>query len=451
MLTLLQFATLFNIFGCALVLLMSVLTLRLRPEPFFRWWVVSYAWGVATTIAITAEALIARSAVSLVLINVPLVLAAYYQARMGFVLLDRPFPTWRVRALLATLFAGILATYAAKGLDAAMVPGAASIMVAFLWMGGVMIHVGRTPAHAGMGWIGVPVLIQGAWLSTYPLLDGTPYFWVGFGIAAMLAVGVGIGMAMYVLFRTTHQLEAQNASLQAAEQSLREADRLQREFLNAASHELRTPLTTITGYAEFLEEAVAGPLTSRQAEYVGQIQRGAGRLSRLVDDMLDFAVLESGQFALAPQAADLGAIARAELEGLRPLARERQVRLELDLPAEPLPVRVDPLRLGQVITNLVGNGLKFTPAGGAVRVTARALGGTVRVEVIDEGIGIAPEHVPHLFTKFFRVDPSSTRASGGAGLGLAISRALVEAHGGRIGVASTPGKGSTFWFELPRA
>jgi PAS domain S-box-containing protein len=230
---------------------------------------------------------------------------------------------------------------------------------------------------------------------------------------------------------------------------LRELDQLKADFLNAASHELRTPLTSIKGYAEFLEDGVGGPLTDDQREHVRQIQAGTQRLGRIVDDMLDFARLEAGVFQLQPLRMDLARVVTAEVASLRPLALEKQVTLELCEPARALVATADPTRVGQVLLNLVGNAIKFTPAGGHVAVEMGSRDGHVRVEVRDNGIGIPPECHERVFEKFYQVNPSSTREHGGAGLGLAISKALVEAHGGQIGLDSTPGQGSTFWFTLP--
>lgn len=239
--------------------------------------------------------------------------------------------------------------------------------------------------------------------------------------------------------------------LAAANQRLQELDRLKGDFINAASHELRTPLTSIMGYAEFLEDEIAGPLNPAQHDFTHQIQESCRRLQRIVDDMLDFARMEAGTFHLLFQDTSLGGLVHAELASLRPQAQEAQLELAIDLPDEPLAVRADPKRLGQVLLNLVSNAIKFSPPGGRVRVSALREEDMARISVSDTGIGIAPEHLPRLFDKFFQVDPSLTRERGGAGLGLSISKVLVEAHGGRIGVTSEPAKGSTFWFSLPLA
>ncbi|HEY9855662.1 MAG TPA: ATP-binding protein [Stenomitos sp.] len=254
------------------------------------------------------------------------------------------------------------------------------------------------------------------------------------------------GIFLFVSDVTAHVVGERQQAERIAQ--LQELDRLKGDFINTASHELRTPLTSIMGYAEFLEDELGGPLTPEQVAFVHQIQLGVRRLGRIVDDLLDFARMEAGTFTLAMVEADLGQLLCDELESLRPQALIAGVTLECPEPVS-LPVAMDPKRIGQVLLNLIGNALKFTPRGGTVRARMRAVDGAVRVEIQDTGIGLLPEHQERIFEKFFQVDPSLTRTHGGAGLGLAIARALIDAHGGTLGVASELGSGSTFWFQLP--
>jgi signal transduction histidine kinase/integral membrane sensor domain MASE1 len=231
---------------------------------------------------------------------------------------------------------------------------------------------------------------------------------------------------------------------------MKEIDGLKSTLVSAVSHELRTPLTSIVGYAEFLEDELAGPLTEAQAEYVGRIQAAARTLQRLVDDLLDFARLETGHFRLRRQDADLRATVLDVVAALRPQAVEARIALVAEVPDVPVVISMDPERIGQVVANLVGNAVKFTPPGGRVRCALREDADGAVVEVVDSGPGIAPEHLARLFDRFYQVDGGLTRAKGGAGLGLSIVKALVEAHGGRIGVVSRVGEGSRFLFSLPR-
>ncbi|HEY9856220.1 MAG TPA: PAS domain S-box protein [Stenomitos sp.] len=260
-----------------------------------------------------------------------------------------------------------------------------------------------------------------------------------------------LGMVRDITFRkqVEKELARRAAELEKSNERLKELDRLKSSFVDTISHELRTPLTSIKGYAEFLEDNIGGPLTLQQRQFVEEILDGSSQLERLVDDLLDFAKLESGTFTLRPARSDLRDRVREILKVLKPQADENGIQLEATLPDEPLVLQMDAGRIGQVLLNLVGNAIKFTRPGGRITVTATAVADAVRVEVHDTGVGIPPEHLPHLFKRFYQVDTSSTRESSGTGLGLAISKALVEAHGGQMGVESTPGKGSTFWFTLP--
>jgi signal transduction histidine kinase len=245
----------------------------------------------------------------------------------------------------------------------------------------------------------------------------------------------------------TSRVEAERAH-QGRVEAIREMDRLKDDFINTVTHELRTPLTAIMGYCEFLEDHIGGDLTHDQEEFVRQIKEGGDRLKRLVDDLLDFARLEAGTFMLTRREADLAELVREEVEALLPAAAESGHEVVLDLP-DVLMALFDPDRVGQVLRNLVGNAIKFTPCGGRLHVRLSTEDGLARVEVEDNGPGIAPTLHSRVFDKFFQAEPSLTRLHGGAGLGLAIAKALVEAQGGRIGFRSAPGSGSVFWFLLP--
>ncbi|MNL44046.1 Alkaline phosphatase synthesis sensor protein PhoR [compost metagenome] len=170
-----------------------------------------------------------------------------------------------------------------------------------------------------------------------------------------------------------------------------------------------------------------------------------------MDDLLDFARLEAGTFKLFIQEGDLGQLVNETLASLVPQAKGAGLSLEAALPDAHVLLMMDAKRVSQVLLNLLGNAIKFTPSGGRITVTVTPGSDEVRVEVRDTGIGIAPGAQQHLFERFYQVDPTGVRASAGVGLGLSISKALVEAHGGRIGVTSSPGRGSCFWFTIPRS
>jgi PAS domain S-box-containing protein len=257
---------------------------------------------------------------------------------------------------------------------------------------------------------------------------------------------IGVNQDVTELKQAYEEIAQRTSELRKAQ----ELDYLKSNFVNAVTHELRTPLTSIKGYAEFLEDEVGGPLSEPQREFVHQLQLGAERLERLVDDLLDFARIDAGTFKLRVSDADLTAKIRETALSLEPQAREARLSLKLALPEEPLRVAMDAQRIAQVLLNLVNNAIKFTPPGGTITVTAVSEGVGVRVEVTDTGIGIPAEERPKLFRRFSQLE-SGLRSGGGTGLGLNISKAIVEAHHGAIGVTSQPGVGSTFWFTLPSA
>ncbi len=229
------------------------------------------------------------------------------------------------------------------------------------------------------------------------------------------------------------------------------SERMQREFVSTVSHELRTPLTAMRGALGLLESGALGEMPARAVEVTRIAHESCDRLVRLVNDILDLERIDAGKLTLRRAPVEPRSVVTSSVDGLRPLAIEAGVELEADLGFEGV-VSLDRDRTIQVVTNLLSNAIKFSPAGATVRVRVEAAGRDhVRFEVSDEGIGIRPEDVGSLFRPFHQLDTEERRQSGGTGLGLSISKAIVEQHGGRIGVASAPGRGSTFWFEIPLA
>ena len=242
------------------------------------------------------------------------------------------------------------------------------------------------------------------------------------------------------LRRKNYQLEQQNLAIQ-------EANRLKTEFVSMVSHELRTPLTSIQGYAELLLEDER--MDDEERESLTIVKKNADRLLVLINDLLDLSRIEAGRVDLQRTSLDLACLISEVARSLRPLIEAKRQRLRLDL-GDALPaVWADADRVMQILTNLISNAHKYTPMEGSITVAARRDDGFVRVDVSDSGIGLSPEDQAQLFTKFFRVNDPSPQAGRGTGLGLVITRLLVELHGGRITLSSAPGQGSTFSFTLP--
>ena len=247
----------------------------------------------------------------------------------------------------------------------------------------------------------------------------------------------------------TADLAAERDRLSAAIQDLRDLERLKSTFVNAISHDLRIPLTGILGYAEFLEDGMGGELSPQQQEYVRQILDASGRMSNLLNELLDYARLEAGKFTVEARPIALtGAIEQAA-STFFPVFERKGLRYSAELPLDLPEVQADPERVVQVLSNLLSNAAKFTPTGGAIAVRARLEGdgAFLHVEVADTGVGIPAEDVPKIFDRFHQT--RAGQAAGGTGLGLNIAKSLIEAQGGQMGVRSEVGSGSVFWFTLP--
>jgi PAS domain S-box-containing protein len=242
--------------------------------------------------------------------------------------------------------------------------------------------------------------------------------------------------------------EAAQQALAEQNERLRELDRLKDEFISLVSHELRTPLTSIRGYLELLLDGGAGDLTEDQSRFLAVVDRNSKRLMHLVGDLLFLAQIEAGKLALELGELALDGVVAEAVEAAKPIADDRGIALRASL--EPAPTMLgDRGRLAQVLDNLVSNALKFTTEGGSVDVRMSANEDQAVIEVVDTGIGIAPEEQEHLFERFFRSSEATERAIPGTGLGLTIAKAIVERHEGTIEVESAAGEGTTMRVRLP--
>ncbi len=229
-------------------------------------------------------------------------------------------------------------------------------------------------------------------------------------------------------------------------QHLAEAQEQRQALVADVAHELRTPLTVLRGYVEALHDGVSAP----EPALLEVIHTQAVQLQRLVDDLQELAQTESSTgLALDLHRLQLAEALTTAAASFSLSAQEKGVEIVVEAPEDLPAARADERRIAQVLHNLIGNALRYTPRGGSITLHALAADGQVRTEVRDTGVGIAPEHRARVFDRFYRVDPSRARETGGSGLGLTIAQGIVQAHGGAIGVEPNPGGGSVFWFTLP--
>jgi protein-histidine pros-kinase len=240
-----------------------------------------------------------------------------------------------------------------------------------------------------------------------------------------------------------HELEQQN-------ERVAEAGRLQTMFLANMSHELRTPLNAVIGFAELLYDEQVGALSGQQKEFMQDILTSAQHLLSLINGMLDVARIEAGRMDFRPTTFALGPLLSEVRDSMRVLAAQRQLQLVVVLDPALVQVTTDALKLKQVLLNFVANAIKFTPEGGRVQIRAKPEGSDeFRLEVEDTGPGIPQDQIERLFVDFRQLDPSHARSREGTGLGLALTKRIVEAQGGHVGVSSALGQGSVFYAVLP--
>ena len=248
-----------------------------------------------------------------------------------------------------------------------------------------------------------------------------------------------------------------------AESAQRDANRIKANFLSMITHELRSPLNTINGYLELVLAGTAGELNQQQREFVQRARAGSEHLYALVEDILLVTRADAGQLRLNREAINLPEIIAAAVEELELIALDDDITTKVDIASDFPSISADPVRIQQVLRNLISNALQFTPPGGSVTISARIINEAghrastitgqsqrlVEVQVQDTGCGIALEHQQRIFERFYQVPPANPGRSSGQGLGLTIVKMIVELHGGQVRVESVPGRGSTFWFTLP--
>jgi signal transduction histidine kinase len=250
--------------------------------------------------------------------------------------------------------------------------------------------------------------------------------------------------------RLFHEIQEKSRELETANERLKEVDRLKSDFVSNVSHELRTPLTAIKGAVDLLLREVPGRLNGNQTHYLTRVRSNTQYLAGLINDLLDLAKIEEGKVELKEARVSVGGLVHEVMETVKPLAAEKPILLEAKVPEPSVLVWADRDKVTQVLMNLIGNAIKFTPPQGRVTVSAsKDSAEWAQVSVNDSGSGISAEECQKIFQKFYQGSEGGGLKPKGTGLGLAISKALVELHGGKIWVESEPGRGSTFSFTLP--
>jgi signal transduction histidine kinase len=232
-------------------------------------------------------------------------------------------------------------------------------------------------------------------------------------------------------------------------QQLRRANDAKSQFVSIVSHELKIPMTSIRGYADLLKQGLIGPVNEKQLEFLRTIVSNVDRMTALVSDLSDISRIETGRLRIEPAAVPVAETIRDVMVQLKPQFDSRRQVVETDIPEDLPKMRTDPQRMMQILTNLLSNANKYTPEGGRIEIRAAREGPTIRVTVQDHGIGMTEEDQSRLFTQFFRGESAAVRDQPGWGLGLHVTKRLVEVLGGSIGVESKPGEGSSFWFTQP--
>jgi len=275
-------------------------------------------------------------------------------------------------------------------------------------------------------------------------------------IASHIAVAIDNARAYQALEHLTQTLELRveerTHELQQANERLVELDELRAAFVSIVSHELRTPMTSIKGYVENMLDGLTGPLTERQSYYLTRVKFNVERLTRLLNELLFFRQLEDGRVELHVAPLSMPELTQDVVEGLQTIAQKKSLALTTQISGDIPAVQGDRDKLYRVLTNLVGNAIKYTPQGGHIQVEIEKPAGeeSVQVCISDTGCGIGPDEIEKVFERFYRAAGASQDA-GGFGLGLPITKGLVELHGGKIWVESTPGVGSRFYFRIPIA
>lgn len=254
-------------------------------------------------------------------------------------------------------------------------------------------------------------------------------------------------LSQRVSVRSKGELGELASAFNAMAEGLTRLEQLRQNMVTDVAHELRTPLSNVSGYLEALRDGIVDPTP----EMIASVHEEAMMLNRLVDDLQELAMAEAGQLKLVRQPVSIKLVAEKSVQSLKSQADEKEVIIKINFPDDLPLVEADAERMGQVLRNLLNNAITNTPSGGEITIQARIVDSQVEISVQDNGLGISAEHLPYVFERFYRVDQSRTRSTGGAGLGLAIVKQLVEAQGGQVGIDSQVNVGTRITFTSPIA
>ncbi|HEY9721329.1 MAG TPA: HAMP domain-containing sensor histidine kinase [Oscillatoriaceae cyanobacterium] len=435
-------ASLFNLTGLAVVLAASLLVLRNYNNGFFQHWTRAFGAASAMTALEAISSCWGRPLPSQCVEVALCLTSTWYYQQTSAALQQRQLPRrlygWGM-SLGLLLALGMIARGAPFTLVST--PPLLLLSASIAYLGFVLVRRGKAPDDGfNAAWLGTPLLALGAMPLLFPLVLNTPWMWLGYWLAGFLNLTTGVGMLIFVVEGTSAQLRRQNHELRAV-------DQMKNDFLSMVSHELRTPLTVIKGGVAIMRES---PLSETDvASLLASVAGSADQLHRLIDDLLDFSRMELGKLAYEMEPCDLGQLTRDVAQDFKNMSRAETVQFEVDVPDAELVASLDPRRIMQVQLNLLTNALKFTPAGGRITLRLEARASSALIVVSDTGPGVPSAYRERVFERFFQAERGDTRNVTGVGLGLAICKAIVEAHGGRIWLDSHSEPGATFCCELP--
>ena len=307
----------------------------------------------------------------------------------------------------------------------------------------------------------VPIISQEAKLGLIVVGNDLPYAGVIEGdleilsiLAGQIAGGLENARLYEELWHSHQDLEQRVAQrtkeLALANEKLQRIDKLKSEFVSAVSHELRTPLTSIKGYAAILMAGKLGAVPESVKERLEKINKHSDSLTQLVNNLLDISRIESGRVGMKLEKLNLQEVVNEVADMMAPPMKEKKIQLVLEMPKEVLGCQADKTQINRVLTNLLGNAIKFTPEKGKIEIKVKAVKDFLQIDVRDSGVGIAEENLTHIFDEFYRVDNEINQKVKGTGLGLSLVKRIVEAHKGKVWANSKLGKGTTFSFTLPK-